>query len=371
MTRVFAACLLMAVSLLALACSGARINPSVGDEVLFNQGLAFFEKKSYKKAIEYFKELTSNYPESNFKREASLLLADAYFASRQYDEAADGYQNFRGAYPTHPKIPYAVYRTGLSHFQQMGTIDRDQSGAQKAVAEFQGLLAEFPSSDYATEGREKLNQARAFLARREFYVGEFYYRQGKYNSALGRFYTILEKYKDTELAFPSLLMAAKSHMELGETELARDALTVLANSNPRPPYASEVKSLLARINSAPAKGNEKKGLLAKLNPLTLFRSNAKEKEIDAEDNGKINEETLAKRKAVLVSYGSELRASVQPSQKIESARPSRLGRGREALEVRGNPREGEAQKPPPDGQPLTGNQRSESWFHRLFGWLGL
>lgn len=402
MIKGIGACLLIVVSVLAFACSGPRINPSIGDEALFKEGLAFFEKKSYKKAIAYFKELTSNYPESELKTEARLLLADAYFANRQFDEAAEAYLNFRGAHPTHVKIPYAVYRTGLSYFQQLGKIDRDQSIAQKALTEFEGLVAEFPSSEYASDAREKRGQAKSFLAKREFYVGEFYYRQGKYNAALGRFFTILEKYSDTELAPSALLLAAKSYIDMGETELAKEALTALANGYPRSEYASEVKSLLSKINSASAKSkNEKKGFLASLNPLNLFRSNAKEKEMDSEEI-KNKEQTLAKRKAILASYNSRASAGIEPAQRIGSTpskvSASKVSLGTQSLKVEPQQADGRQQasliteqKSEPghtvstggkrcidchqqahaDGQPLAEGQKSDSWFRRVFHWLGL
>ena len=262
------------ISLGLFACSGVRINPDAGDDLLFNQGLTLYEKKSYDKSAEAFKALINNYPESRYRLKAELLLADAFFAAERYDEAAEAYRNFRSAHPADPQVPYATFKAGLSHFKNAPSIDRDQSEIEKALRELEGLVSDFPSSEYVREAYEYITKTKERLAQREFYVGEFYWKSGKPKAALGRFYTILEKYSGTGLEAKSLLYIAKAHLKLGEAELARKALDVLISGYNSSPYTAEAKELLKDAGPAPSPQVASRGFFGRINPINLFRGNS-------------------------------------------------------------------------------------------------
>ena len=76
----------------------------------------------------------------------------------------------------------------------MTTIDRDQSEAAKALKEFERLAVRFPNSKFAVMAEKMIRECKMKLAEHEFYVGNFYFKQKKYNAALKRFEIITRDY---------------------------------------------------------------------------------------------------------------------------------------------------------------------------------
>jgi outer membrane protein assembly factor BamD len=67
---------------------------------------------------------------------AEMGIADAYFSDKQYLQAILAYSEFLNLHPTNENLPYVMYQIGMCHFNEITTIDRDQSEAFKALKEF-------------------------------------------------------------------------------------------------------------------------------------------------------------------------------------------------------------------------------------------
>ena len=87
----------------------------------------------------------------------------------------------------------------MCHFKQMLSIDRDQTVTEKALEQFRYVVENFPQSKYASDAKTRMQICQRHLADHEFYIGHFYYRNGHYKAALGRFEGILKKYPDVGL----------------------------------------------------------------------------------------------------------------------------------------------------------------------------
>lgn len=165
-------------------------------ETLMGKGLDSMAAGHYDSAIDAFEKIRDRYPYSKYATTAELKLADALFAKRSYDEAYDSYDEFERLHPKNPKIPYVIYRKGMCHFKQIGTIDRDQSHTIKARDEFLRLISRFPDSDYVKLAQKRLRKCYIELAEHELYVGKFYFKTKKYKAAKGRFLYILRNFPD-------------------------------------------------------------------------------------------------------------------------------------------------------------------------------
>ena len=141
-------------------------------------------------------EVKDRYPYSKYAALAELKMADALFKKKEYVAAYEAYTEFERLHPKHKEIPYALYQKGLCHFNQMSTIDRDQSHTLLAKEDFEGLIRRFPRSDYAKKARLNIRRCLIYLAEYELYVGHYYFKMGKYQSAMVRFANIIERYPD-------------------------------------------------------------------------------------------------------------------------------------------------------------------------------
>jgi outer membrane protein assembly factor BamD len=146
---------------------------------LMSEGRKSFQKGRYEKAAEIFQKVKDRYPYSSFAIEAELKLADSLYERDVYDEAYDTYDEFERLHPKNENIPYVIYQKGMCHFQQLKTIDRDQSHTLKAKEEFERLIKRFPGDEYANKARKNMRRCLVYLSEYELYVGHFYFKMKK------------------------------------------------------------------------------------------------------------------------------------------------------------------------------------------------
>lgn len=165
-------------------------------EKLMSEALEDLGKGNYESASEKFQEIKDRYPYSEFAVEAELKMADAEYYRKEYDSAFMAYDEFERMHPRDENIPYVIYQKGMSHFQQIRTIDRDQSHTLAAKDEFERLIKRFPDNEFADRSRKNVRKCLIFLAEHELYVGHFYFKKKKYKAALGRYKYLIEHYPD-------------------------------------------------------------------------------------------------------------------------------------------------------------------------------
>lgn len=165
-------------------------------EDLIDKGMKQYNKGSYRTAIQTFEKLRDWYPFSKYAILAELKIADAFYQLRYYNDAIYAYREFESLHPRNEATPYVINQIGLSYFGSVGTIDRDQGAAARALQAFQRLIRQFPDSEYAAEARENIRKCQRSLAGNELEIGLFYFKQKRYEAALHRFRTLLAMYPD-------------------------------------------------------------------------------------------------------------------------------------------------------------------------------
>lgn len=163
-------------------------------EGLYKRGAGQYQEGRYKKAVESFQRMKDQFPLHPLAPDAEIGIADSLFSNESYFEAEMAYKDFVGMRPTNENIPYAMYQIGMCHYKDMGDIDLDQVETTKALMEFEKLIARFPGSKFSVMAERHVLECRRRLAEKEFYVGKFYFTQGKYKAALIRFETIIKEY---------------------------------------------------------------------------------------------------------------------------------------------------------------------------------
>ena len=125
----------------------------------------------------------------------SLLSAgDFHFLKEDYSQARENYGNLKRLYPDHPEVPRVQYQIAMSYFNEMKPCDRDQTFTKLALASFEYIVNNYPA--YENQARNKIGFCKKRLADQEFYIGIFYYDQGRYKAAYQRFGGLLDKYPD-------------------------------------------------------------------------------------------------------------------------------------------------------------------------------
>ena len=199
--RLTAALSLVFVILAGLsACTSGPRKPPVGtlepDKFLWERGTQELNKKHWLTAREYFRELMDSYPQSPYRADAKLGLADTYLGEGSAESqvlAINEYREFLSYYPTHNRADYAQYKLGMSYYYQMHGPDRDQSETDEAIVELTRFVEQHPNSPLIDEGRKRLREARDRKSDADYRVGYFYLRTQKFPpAAIDRFQAILK-----------------------------------------------------------------------------------------------------------------------------------------------------------------------------------
>jgi outer membrane protein assembly factor BamD len=187
-------------------------------EGLYQQALLDYQSGDYKKSIELFQRVKEEYPLSPLAIAAELGVADAYFSGKQYLEAELVYAEFLNLHPTNENLPYVMYQIGMCHFNDMTSIDRDQSETFKALKEFERLMARFPGSKFSFMAEKMVRECRKALGEQEFYVGEFYFNIKEYAAALRRFEKVIREYPNVGLDYKVSFFIAETKRRMAEAE---------------------------------------------------------------------------------------------------------------------------------------------------------
>lgn len=177
-------------------------------------GMEAYEDGDYKDAIEYFQQLKDRFPFSKYVILAELKIADSHYHIKNYDEAIFAYEEFEKLHPRNEAIPYVIYQIGRCYFDQIDTIDRDQTPAIKAYETFQRLDKQFPNDKYARSGAEHITTCVKSIAGNEYYIGVFYYKSKHYKAALHRFMAVISDFPDVGYHQKALEYIAECENEL-------------------------------------------------------------------------------------------------------------------------------------------------------------
>ncbi len=163
---------------------------------LVQDGIESYDKGKYSEAIQNFEQLKDWYPFSKYAILAELKIADAHYHLGHYAEAVMAYEEFEQLHPRNEAIAYVIYQTGRCYYEQIDTVDRDQSKAKKALETFQRLVRQYPEATYSMQARTHIQKCLQSLAGHEFYVGLFYFKTKHYQAARERFLNVVTRYPD-------------------------------------------------------------------------------------------------------------------------------------------------------------------------------
>ncbi len=167
--------------------------------------------------------LKEEYPLHNLAILADIGIADSYYSDKEYMEAESAYSDFITLHPTNENVPYAIYQMGMCHYNQIETIDRDQTATIKAKKEFEKLVSRYPDSKFSTMAEKLLRECKQKLAEQEFYVGQFYFKQKKYQAALARFETVARDYANIGLDYKVEYFINETKAKIAEEEKLKKA----------------------------------------------------------------------------------------------------------------------------------------------------
>jgi outer membrane protein assembly factor BamD len=237
---------LIAASAILAGCSGSDDEEYAERPVeeLYNQAQDLLESGDNKRAGQAFEEVERQHPYSQWATRAQLMSAYAYYEANSYDEAVAAAKRFIELHPGHPDVPYAYYLVGISYYEQISDVGRDQKMTEQALASFDELLRRFPDSTYSKDAQLKADLARDHLAGKEMAIGRYYLRRGQYVAAINRFRSVVERYQTTTHVPEALHRLTECYLALGLDQEAQKNAAVLGYNFPSSPWYLDSYALM-------------------------------------------------------------------------------------------------------------------------------
>jgi outer membrane protein assembly factor BamD len=231
--------------LTAVGCSTRKLPTG---ENYYVKATQEYSQHFYQPAIDDYQKLIDEYPFSPFAEEAELNIGLAYYKSHDYAQAIGALNDFLRMHPTSKHLDIASYYLAMSHYDQIGRPDQDQTHTELALQEFQSITRRFPESDFASLSREQIEICREVLARHDFLIGEFYQKRANFKAAESRLAEVLALYPDTPIAPEGLYQLGLTLEKQGKKYSAAQAFTALKMHFPNTTYAKNADHELKKLN---------------------------------------------------------------------------------------------------------------------------
>jgi outer membrane protein assembly factor BamD len=224
---------------------------------LYNEGLYLMNQSNDPKAAsKKFEEVDRQHPYSEWARKSLLMSAYAAYQSADYDTCIGSATRYVTLHPGSPDAAYAQYLIAASHYDQIPDISRDQGRTEKAMAALEEVIRKYPSSEYATSAKKKLEGARDQLAGKEMAVGRYYMDRRDYTAAINRFKTVVTQYQTTRHVEEALMRLTEAYMTIGIVGEAQTAAAVLGHNFPDSKWYKDAYNL---VKSGGLEPSENKG----------------------------------------------------------------------------------------------------------------
>ncbi len=243
LTIVFGAALVLG------ACSGDEDAEIVYNErpveQIYNKALNLLEDNKYRQAAAEFDEVERQHPYSQWARRAMLMASYCYYQTNDYDSAILSAQRFIALHPGNKDAAYAYYLMGISFYEQISDVGRDQGMTQNALATLSEVVRRFPETEYATDARLKIDLTFDHLAGKEMEIGRYYLNRKAYVAAINRFRSVIVTYQTTTHVPEALHRLTESYLSLGVVTEAQTAAAILGHNFPGSDWYEDSYALLA------------------------------------------------------------------------------------------------------------------------------
>ncbi len=246
-----------ACSLVLTGCAGKKKNLGLDQderpvELIYNTGAGELDQHHWNDAVDYFHEVERQFPYSEWARRAVLMTAYAHYQGNNYEDAVSDADRFMSLYPGNASAVYAYYLKAICYFEQITDVGRDQATTEQALASLREIVRRYPTSQYASDARLKIDMVNDQLAGKEMSIGRWYLRESQTLAAISRFKTVIDRYQTTSHTPEALYRLTEAYLTIGLDEEAKRNAAVLGFNYPGDPWYADAYDLMSGKGLRPA-----------------------------------------------------------------------------------------------------------------------
>jgi TolA-binding protein len=117
---------------------------------LFNVAVHYYEEGNQDKALETFRKVVIDFPETEYAEDAQVNVIKIFDEKKSYDNLVEEAILFLEYFPESQKVPLALFYSGSGYFY-MGNYG-------KAIESFKKIIDDYPTSEYVATAKHNLNQ---------------------------------------------------------------------------------------------------------------------------------------------------------------------------------------------------------------------
>ena len=247
--RLMAAVVVLGATLVLGACSSNEDAEIAYEErpveQIYTKALDFLNAGKFRQAAAEFDEVERQHPYSQWARRSMLMASYCYYETNDYDSAILAAQRFLALHPGNKDAAYAYYLMGISFYEQISDVGRDQKMTQNALATLAEIVRRFPTTEYARDARLKIDLTIDHLAGKEMEIGRYYLNQHSYVAAVNRFRVVIVNYQTTTHVPEALHRLTEAYLSLGIVTEAQTSAAILGYNFPGSSWYQDSYDLLA------------------------------------------------------------------------------------------------------------------------------
>ena len=166
-------------------------------------------------AAKKFNEAELLYPQSPWAAKSAIMAAYAYYTQDYYSDVIFELERYLMTYPKHEDKAYAHFLLGMTFYEQIVDEKKDLKSIVDSKEQFELIIKEYPSSEFAIDSKFKINLINEILAAKEMYLARYYLNKNKWIPALNRFKTIINEYNTTIYTEEALHRLVEINYRLG------------------------------------------------------------------------------------------------------------------------------------------------------------
>ena len=233
----------------------------------YNSGVVALENGDVLFAAKKFNEAELFFPQSEWAPKAALMASYAYWTQGYYSDSINELKRFITRYPKNIDLDYAYYLLAINYYDSIVDEKKDMRPLNEAKKYFEFILKNYPESDYALDGKYKLELIQDLLAAKEMYLARHYMKKEKWIAAINRLKFVTENYDTTIYIEEALHRLVEVHYKIGlENEAQKYAKVLGYNYQSSDWYKQSYKVFNKNYSSITKKKKEKdkKDLLDKI-----------------------------------------------------------------------------------------------------------
>ncbi len=181
----------------------------------YQEGLNALEEGDVLFAAKKFNEAELVYPQSDWAPKSALMSAYSYYTHDYYGDAIFELERFIKVYPKDKRLAYAYFLKAICFYEQIHDEKKDLGPILKAQENFNYIIENYPTTDFALDAEFKLDLIKEVLASKEMYIARHYMKKQKWIPAINRFKNVVDDYDTTIYVEEALFRLVEIYYRIG------------------------------------------------------------------------------------------------------------------------------------------------------------